>query len=41
MRNFVAFVEGQNFKLEVNGNVKLVSYFASGCIEAETEDDDN
>ncbi|WP_232522449.1 hypothetical protein, partial [Marinimicrobium alkaliphilum] len=39
MRNFVAFVEGENFKLEVNGKMQLVGFFASRRVEAETEED--
>ena len=39
MRNFVVFVQGENFNLEVDGKLQHAGFFASRRIEAETEDD--
>ncbi len=37
MRNFVIFIEGENFNLELEGASRPVGFFASRRIEAETE----
>ena len=36
MRNFVVFVQGENFNLEVDGKLQPAGFFASRRIEAET-----
>ena len=38
MRNFVIFIEGENFNLEVEGVSRPVGFFASRRMEAETEE---
>ena len=38
MRNFVVFVQGENFNLEVDGEIQPAGFFASRRAEAETED---
>ena len=37
MRNFVIFVQGENFNLEVDGIIQPAGFFASRRVEAETE----
>ena len=37
MRNFVVFVQGENFNLEVDGKLQPAGFFASRRIEAENE----
>ncbi len=37
MRNFVIFVHGENYNLEVEGKVQLAGFFATRRAEAETE----
>ena len=39
MRNFVVFVQGENFNLEVDGKLQTAGFFASRRIEAETEEE--
>jgi len=39
MRNFVIFVQGENFSLEIDGEIKPAGFFASRRAEAETEDE--
>ena len=39
MRNFVIFVQGENFSLEVDGKVQPAGFFASRRVEAETEEE--
>ena len=39
MRNFVVFVQGENFNLEVDGKLQPAGFFASRRIEAENEED--
>lgn len=39
MRNFVVFVQGENFNLEVDGKLQPAGFFASRRIEAETEEE--
>lgn len=39
MRNFVVFVHGENFNLEVDGKLQPAGFFASRRIEAESEDE--
>ena len=39
MRNFVIFLEGENFNLEVDGKIQSVGFFASRRVEAETENE--
>ncbi len=39
MRNFVIFVEGENFKLEVDGELRPAGFFASRRAEANTEEE--
>lgn len=36
MRNFVVFIQGENFNLEVDGIIQPAGFFASRRIEAET-----
>mgnify|MGYP006095862669 CR=1 FL=1 len=38
MRNFVIFVHGENFNLEVDGKIQPAGFFASRRVEAETEE---
>lgn len=38
MRNFVIFVNGENFNLEVDGEVQPAGFFATRRVEAETEE---
>lgn len=37
MRNFVIFVQGENFNLEVDGIIQTAGFFASRRVEAATE----
>ena len=37
MRNFVIFIQGENFNLQVDGKVQPAGFFASRRVEAETE----
>lgn len=39
MRNFVLFVQGENFNIEVDGEIHPAGFFASRRVEAETEED--
>jgi len=39
MKNFVVFVQGKNFNLEVEGKLQPAGFFASRRIEAETEEE--
>ncbi|CAN0604989.1 unnamed protein product [Ectocarpus sp. 12 AP-2014] len=39
MRNFVVFIQGENFNLEVDGIIQPAGFFASRRIEAETVDE--
>ena len=39
MRNFVIFVQGENYNLEVEGKVQLAGFFATRRAEALTEDE--
>jgi hypothetical protein len=39
MRNFVIFLEGENFNLKVDGKIQSVGFFASRRVEAETENE--
>jgi len=39
MRNFVVFVQGNNFNLEVDEKLQLAGFFASRRAEAETEEE--
>ncbi len=39
MRNFVVFVEGSNFNLEIDGKIQLMGFFATRRVEAKTEDE--
>jgi hypothetical protein len=39
MRNFVIFVQGENFNLEVDGKTQPAGFFASRRTEAKTEDE--
>lgn len=39
MRNFVIFVHGENYNLEVEGKVQLAGFFATRRAEAETEEE--
>jgi len=39
MRNFVVFVQGENFNLEVDGKLQPAGSFVSRRIEAETEEE--
>lgn len=39
VRNFVVFVQGENFNLEVDGKLQLAGFFASRRAEAEIEAD--
>ncbi len=39
MRNFVIFVQGENFNLEVDGKRQPAGFFASRRAEAETEEE--
>lgn len=39
MRNFVLFVQGENFNIEVDGEIQPAGFFASRRVEAETEED--
>lgn len=39
MRNFVIFVQGENFNVEVDGEIQPAGFFASRRAEAETEDE--
>ena len=39
MKNFVVFVQGENFNLEVDGKLQLAGFFASRRAEAETEEE--
>jgi hypothetical protein len=39
MKNFVLFLEGENFNLEVGGITQRVGFFTSRRVEAETEDE--
>ena len=38
MRNFVVFVQGENFNLEVDGKLQPAGFFASRRIQAENEE---
>lgn len=39
MRNYVIFVQGENFNLEVDGKTQPAGFFASRRVEAETEEE--
>lgn len=39
MKNFVVFVQGENFSLEVDGKLQPAGFFASRRIEAENEEE--
>ena len=39
MRNFVIFMQGENFNLEVDGIIQSAGFFASRRVEAETEEE--
>jgi hypothetical protein len=39
MRNFVVFVQGENFDLEVGGKLQPAGFFVSRRIEAENEEE--
>ncbi|MCG7938115.1 MAG: hypothetical protein N0C88_04560 [Candidatus Thiodiazotropha lotti] len=39
MRNFVIFVQGENYNLEVEGKVQLAGFFATRRAEAESEEE--
>ena len=39
MRNFVIFVEGENFNLEYEGAIQPTGFFTSRRIEAENEEE--
>jgi len=39
MRNFVIFVHGENYNLEVEGKVQLSGFFATRRAEAESEEE--
>ena len=39
MRNFVIFIQGENFDLEVDGKLLSAGFFATRRIEAETEEE--
>lgn len=39
MRNYVIFLQGENFTLEVDGKIQPAGFFATRRVEAETEDD--
>jgi len=39
MKNFVVFVQGENFELEVDGKLQPAGFFASRRVDAETEEE--
>ncbi len=39
MKNFVIFIQGENFNLEVDGLIQPAGFFASRRVEAETEEE--
>lgn len=39
MKNYVVFVQGENFNLVVDGKLQLAGFFASRRAEAETEEE--